>query len=87
VNKNFVFHYRIERRKQTDALIRYAILCVGVWLVSTGSVTLAHQYLHVSDKLAKVVADTFLFFINYRIQQRWVFKKHPLHSEQGAKLK
>ncbi len=86
VNKNFVFHYRIARKSQADALVRYAILCVGVWLVSGGVVMLAHQYLGVSDKLAKVFADTFLFFINYRVQQRWVFRKHPQYAEQGAEI-
>ncbi len=86
VNKNFVFHSRSARHKQPDALIKYAVLCVCVWIVSSGAVTFAHQYMSVSDKLAKIVADTFLFFINYRLQQRWVFRKHPKYAEQGANV-
>ncbi len=86
VNKNFVFHSRTARHKQTDALLRYAILCVCVWAVSWGSVTSLHQYLNMSDKLAKILTDTLLFFVNYRVQQRWVFKKHPHYAEQGANI-
>jgi dolichol-phosphate mannosyltransferase len=83
VNKNFVFHSRTARHNQSDALLRYAILCVCVWAVSWGAVTTAHQYLGISDKLAKILTDTLLFFINYRVQQRWVFRKHPHHAGQG----
>ena len=86
VNKNFVFHSRSARQKQTDALLRYAALCVCVWAVSWGAVSSAHEYLGISDKLAKIIADTFLFFINYRVQQRWVFRKHPQYAEQGANI-
>lgn len=86
VNKNFVFHTRSARQKQTDALLRYAILCVCVWVVSWGAVTSAHEYLGISDKLAKILTDTLLFFINYRVQQRWVFRKHPHYVKQGANI-
>jgi dolichol-phosphate mannosyltransferase len=85
VNKNFVFHSRTARHNQQDALLRYAILCVCVWAVSWGAVTSAHQYLGISDKFAKILTDTLLFFINYRVQQRWVFRKHPHPVGQGEK--
>ncbi len=86
VNKNFVFHTRSARHKQPDALLRYAILCICVWAVSWGVVTSAHEYLGVADKFAKIVTDTFLFFINYRVQQRWVFRKQPRYAGQEAHI-
>ena len=86
VNKNFVFHTRSARHAYSDAFLRYVILCAGVWAASWGGVTSLHLYLGLSDKLAKIICDTLLFFANYRVQQRWVFRKHPQYKEQGVHL-
>lgn len=86
VNKHFVFHFRAVRQRYSDALLRYVLLCVGVWIVSVGGVTSLHLYLGFSDKLAKIICDTLLFFVNYRVQQRWVFRKHPQYKEQEVHL-
>lgn len=84
VNKNFVFNFRTVRKEPMDVLVRYAILCVSVWTVSWGGVTALHYHLGLSDKLAKIICDTLLFFVNYRLQQRWVFRKHPHYLEQDG---
>lgn len=69
VNRQFVF--RIERSR--GALMRYALLVVAVMFASATLVTWLNQWLGMDKTLAKILVDTALFFINYRIQRSWVF--------------
>jgi len=86
VNKKFVFNFRNARRKPADTIVRYIILCVASWTVSWGLVSVACQYLGFNYMLAVILTSTLLFFVNYRIQQRWVFHNHPQYAEQGANI-
>jgi putative flippase GtrA len=69
VNRQFVF--QIERRK--GALGRYALLVAFVMVLSAVMVAAMNSWLGIDKTLVKIVVDTMLFFINYRIQKNWVF--------------
>ncbi len=73
LNHKFVFQSESPAKK---TLLRYAILCVLQMLTSYGLVFLFSQALSAFvglDTVIKVVVDTVLFFISFRIQQAWVF--------------
>lgn len=71
LNKSFVFKLKGSARK---AIIRYALLCVAVICVSNIGVVLLGA-IGMADWLAKMLCDTVLAFVNYNIQDRWVFKE------------
>ena len=61
--------------KQT--LVRYYTLCVIQTACSYGLVYLLSSILDAGsavEVVLKLVVDTVLFLISFRIQQRWVFK-------------
>ncbi len=70
INKQFVF--RIGKCK--GALPRYALLVVASLVASATLVNALNNWLSMDRTLAKIIVDTLLFFINYRIQKSWVFK-------------
>ena len=71
LNKSLVF--RIERSR--GSLIRYAMLVVGVMLLSATLVSFMSNPLQLAATPSKIVVDTALFFANYRIQKHWVFRE------------
>lgn len=76
VNKNFVFNVRKGKEKlNRSALLRYALLVLCSTSISWLLVTGLHAGLHMSEGLAKALVDSILFFVNYRVQRRWVFAK------------
>lgn len=86
VNKTFVFRFSAARREDANTLLRYFALCAFSWLVSWGTVTSLVKYLGFPYQPAVILVSTLLFFVNYRIQQRWVFKKHQRPAQQGAEM-
>lgn len=73
-NKSFVF--RIEKSK--GAFPRYVLLAVVVMVLSATLVSTLHEWLGVDRTVLKIIIDTCLFFINYRLQRSWVFADHAL---------
>lgn len=69
VNKDFVF----KVKKNKHSLPRYIILVILVMLASAFLVESLHVSLGMDQGIAKVLVDTVLFFINYRITKAWVF--------------
>lgn len=69
VNRQFVF--QIESRK--GALMRYAVLVAFVMVLSAVMVASLSSWLGIDKTLVKMVVDSLLFFINYRVQRTWVF--------------
>lgn len=67
-NKSFVF--RASHSK--GAMGRYMALVIAVMAASASGVSLLHS-LGMDVTLAKVLVDTTLFMVNYRIQKSWVF--------------
>lgn len=73
---NFLVNHRLvfKRGEGKKAAMRYAALCVACVSVSAAAVTAIQTLLPMAPAVAiKVVVDCALFFINYRIQQAWVF--------------
>lgn len=74
MNRNLVFKVKGDTGKTA---LRYALLCVGILLCSSGALTLlsALGMPKVLDTLAKIVIDTLLYLISYRVQNKWVFQE------------
>ena len=74
LNRSLVF--RMKDCK--GSMLRYLLVAVLIMLVSSGLVSGIASLFHLSSRsfsntLIKVVVDTVLYFINYRIQKNWVF--------------
>lgn len=73
-NRRHVFH---SREKTGKTFARYYALCAVQMLASYGLVYLLSQLiapeLRIVQSLIKIVVDTALFFISFRIQKHWVF--------------
>lgn len=72
MNKGVVF--RCEGKVQST-FIKYYTLCIVQMLCSAGLVALFFGMLRLNETVVKIVVDTFLFLISFRIQKEWVFKK------------
>jgi putative flippase GtrA len=75
-NKNFVFRFKGER--VAGAALKYYALCFASMALSGCFVSLC-AYLLLADTarsvtITKIAVDSALFFINYYIQRKWVFK-------------
>ncbi len=74
MNKKFVF----KGKKGKQAFLRYVALAISLLIVSALGVELVVKALHFAPALAsvvKLVVDTLLYLVSYRIQDRWVFKE------------
>ena len=70
LNQSFVFNLK----KCPGAVGRYILLSIGVMIVSGVAVSLLTTLLPwFHSTLIKVVVDSLLFFVNYRVQRAWVF--------------
>ena len=70
LNKNVVFRMK---GKAAGAAWKYAVLCICIITVSNAGVWLLGQ-IGMADWLAKILMDTALYFVSYRLQDQWVFK-------------
>lgn len=77
-----LFNYTLNRRtvfhangRHSASLTRYYLLCFAQLALSALGVTALHALTRLDPSLVKLAVDTFLFFISYRIQARWVFRK------------
>lgn len=69
INKNIVFN-----KANKFSLIKYYTLCLIQMCISALLVSLIYNNINNHEVLIKVIVDTIIFFINYKIQQEWVFK-------------
>lgn len=74
---NCIFNYKIvfdSRTRMRSAVIRYTLLAIVQMLTSGALVTVAVRILlFVPKVIVKAVVDTALFFVSYKIQQKYVF--------------
>ncbi|MCR5153735.1 MAG: bifunctional glycosyltransferase family 2/GtrA family protein [Lachnospiraceae bacterium] len=78
-----IFNYKMNRNVVfaaggKNSVYKYYALCIVQFAVSAGLVSLASFLLKEGsflETLYKIVVDTLLFFISFRIQKHWVFKK------------
>ena len=69
MNRNLVFGSKTGSR----SLIRYALLCCALTTASAVSVFGMTRGFHINPATSKIVCDSILFFVSYRIQKNWVF--------------
>ena len=92
-----IINYNINRTKVFNAdsksrgkLWRYYALAIPQMFVSAGLVTLISHSLKAAPFLAtviKLIVDTVIFFVNYRIQQTWVFAEHGENKGTNKKAR
>lgn len=70
LNRRFVFN---ERTGGKGSLSRYLLLCIVNIIVSSSGVYILNTQAGINEKIGKIICDTVLFILNYRIQQQWVF--------------
>ncbi len=70
VNKNAVFN----KNSSGTSIIKYYTLCIAQLLISGLAVTIIRWILPVFEPLIKIVVDSLLSVISYKIQKEWVFK-------------
>ncbi len=71
INKKHVFN---SNTTDSDALIRYYLLCVCQLILSTVFVEYTFTFIGLRT-IRKCIVDTLLFVISFQIQREWVFKK------------
>ena len=71
LNKNLVFR---QKGKDRNTAWKYALLCVAVICISNLGVWLLGK-IGVAGWVAKLMMDTALYFLSYRLQQAWVFRE------------
>lgn len=69
MNRHLVF----ESKTRSRSLIRYALLCCALTAASAVSVFGMTRGFHINPATSKIVCDSILFFVSYRIQKNWVF--------------
>ena len=70
LNRNFVFG---KNGKAKKSFLRYVILCVCILLLSAGG-TMLLSMAGLNSTFASMLVDLLLYFVSYRVQERWVFK-------------
>lgn len=55
-------------------LPKFLVLAALIMLASTTGVYLAHTCLGADERVAKLVVDFCLFFVNFTVQRLWVFR-------------
>lgn len=71
LNRNFVF----QKAPITRSLPRYLILCVIIIIFSATGVYALKIGLGINEKVGKIICDSLLYLLSYRVQQRWVFNE------------
>lgn len=71
VNKNAVF-----KSSGNKSIIKYYILCIIQMIISAVSVTVIYNLLNQRyEVLIKLIVDSIIFLINFKVQKEWVFRK------------
>jgi len=76
LNRNIVFK---DKGNAKQAFVRYAALCVCIMLASAAGTWLLGKT-GMSSTVAKLITDTVLYFVSYRVQNRWVFRGEKTHE-------
>jgi len=71
VNRNLVFR---QKGATTSTIFGYYILVVIIMIADYGLIKLLFGYLNMNVYLAKIIADTVLYFVGFRIQRDLIFR-------------
>lgn len=72
VNRKGVFK---DTSNAGGSMVRYGVLCVVQMLLSAFGTRYLYMLIHWGQTLLKVLVDTILFLVSFRIQRAWVFRK------------
>ena len=74
MNRSFVFKFKQNAKA---AAVKYAALCVVIMLLSALGVSLLGKLgmPKALDNVSKLIIDTLLYFLSFRVQNKWVFKE------------
>lgn len=90
INHRLVFSLDVDdapRPRRRESLPRFAVLAAGILTLSTIGVYVAHSRFGIEEWKAKIACDLALFFVNYQLQQRWVFRNEVTVSASRASRK
>lgn len=71
MNKNKVFK---SSASTSNTLVKYFILSVFIMLASSLLVTILFNLTHIESIIIKIIVDTCLFFVSYKVQKNYIFK-------------
>lgn len=72
LNKKVAFK---SEKKISTTIIKYYTLCIVQMFTSAIMVTVIFNLTHISETLIKIVVDTIIFIINFRVQRKWIFNE------------
>jgi dolichol-phosphate mannosyltransferase len=72
LNKKFSFN---SQKNVKSTIIKYYILCIIQMIASATCVSIIYYFIKIPEVIIKVIVDTIIFFINYRIQRVIIFNK------------
>jgi len=83
---NFLMNKRVVFSAGNTALlpgiIKYIITAVFIASLSALLVNGLFSLLHWNKTIIKIIVDTLLFFLSYKLQQGWVFNRHPRQTRK-----
>lgn len=72
LNKKVSFN---SKKDIKNTILKYYMLCIIQMILSASLVSLIYYFTGITEVLIKIVVDTIIFFINYRIQRTIIFNK------------
>lgn len=90
INHHLVFSLGADdqpRPGRRESLPRFIALAAAILTLSTMGVYAANTWLGIEEWKAKIACDFALFFVNYLLQQKWVFNSEATVRPRKAKRK
>ena len=75
---NFILNKKVSfnsNKKVSNTILKYYTLCVVQMLISGISVSILYSIIGNSEVIIKLIVDTILFVVNYRIQRIYIFNE------------
>lgn len=72
LNKKVTFN---SNKKITNTIVKYYLLCIIQMIISGVLVSSLYNLTNGSEVIIKLIVDTILFFINYRVQRVFIFNE------------
>ena len=72
INKKMVFK---DKSKYSTTLVKFILLCIMQATISSFSVNRLYFIFEWNETIIKIFIDSLLFFVSFKLQQKWVFKQ------------
>ncbi len=72
LNKKYSFN---SKKNVKNTIVKYYILCLIAMIASASLVSIIYNFTKIPEVAIKIVVDTIIFFINYRVQRVFIFNK------------